>query len=140
MVDAFNERRLDKIHPSGSLVVDESFGSWVSQKPDDMPDALPHTQKIMRKPKGVGTEFKNLADGVTGVMMRLEIQERKADKDWSALPAGTAWLLRLCEPYFAIHRIIDSAFTSTTAAVKLGKRGLLRDSEGCNKGVSCQVP
>lgn len=64
---AFNEWRLDKIHPSSSLVVDESFG-WVSQKPDDMPDALPHTctQKIIHKPKGVGTQFKDLADGVTG--------------------------------------------------------------------------
>ena len=44
LVDAFNERRLDKIHPSGSLVVDESFGSWVSQKPDDMP-MLFHTHR-----------------------------------------------------------------------------------------------
>ena len=101
----------------------ESFGSWVSQKPDYTPDALPHTQQIIHKPKRVGTEFKNLADGViAGVMMRLEIQEKKADmadKDWSALPAGTAWLLRLCEPFFGSHRMIraDSAFTSTTAAV-----------------------
>ena len=38
-----DERRLDKIHPSGCLV-NESFGSWVSQK---LPDALPHTQKIL---------------------------------------------------------------------------------------------
>ena len=69
----------------------ESFGSWVSQKPDDTPDALPHTQKIIHKPKRVGTEFKNLADGVTGVMMRLEIQEKKADvadKDWSAVASA----------------------------------------------------
>ena len=66
---------------------------------------------------------KNLADCVTGVMLRLEIQEKKsdmADKDWSTLPAGTAWLLQLCEPYFGSHRIVraDSAFTSTTAAEK----------------------
>ena len=49
-----------------------------------MPDALPHTQKIIHKLKGVGTEFKNLAHSVTGVMLRLE------DKDWSAHPAGIA--------------------------------------------------
>ena len=73
LVDAFHERRLDKFRPSGSLVVDESFGSWVNQMPDDMPDALPHTQKIIHKPKGVGTKFKNLTDGVAGVMMRLEL-------------------------------------------------------------------
>ena len=142
-VHAFKEWRLDKIHPSGSLVVDESFGSWVSQKPDYMPDELPNTQKIMRKPKGVGTEFKNLADGVTGVMMRLEIQEKKADmadKDWSALPASTAWLFRLCELYFGSHRIIraDSAITSTTAAVELGKRGMFL--QGIVKGAKKEYP
>ena len=42
---------LSLIHPSGSLVVDESFGSWISQKPDDMPDALPHTQKSFKNQK-----------------------------------------------------------------------------------------
>ena len=143
LVDTFNQRRLDKVRPSSCLVVDESFASWISRKPDDMPDALPHTQKIIRKPKGVGTEFKNLADGVTGVMLRLEIQEKKsdmADKDWSALPAGTAWLLRLCEPYFGSHRIVraDSAFTSTTAAVLLGKRGLFL--QGIVKGATKEFP
>ena len=143
LVDTFNQRRLDKVRPSSCLVVDESFASWISRKPDDMPDALPHTQKIIRKPKGVGTEFKNLADGVTGVMLRLEIQEKKsdmADKDWSALPAGTTWLLRLCEPYFGSHRIVraDSAFTSTTAAVLLGKRGLFL--QGIVKGATKEFP
>ena len=50
-----------------------------SRKPDDMPDALRHTQKIILKPKAVSTEFKNLVDIVTGVMLRLEIQEKKSD-------------------------------------------------------------
>ena len=52
-----------------------------SRKPDDMPDALRHTctQKIIRKPKAVGTECKNLADGVTGVILRLEIKEKKSN-------------------------------------------------------------
>ena len=60
LVDAFNQCRLDTVHPSSCLVVDESYASWISRKPDYMPDALPHTQKIIHKPKGVGTEFKNL--------------------------------------------------------------------------------
>ena len=86
-------------------------------------DLVRDKKRLIRKPKGVVTEFKNLADGVTGVMLRLEIQEKKsdmADKDWSALPTGTAWLLQLC---VGSHRIVraDSAFTSTTAAVMLGK-------------------
>ena len=67
------------IRPSSCLVADESFASWISRKADDMPDALSYTQKIIRKPKGVGTEFKNLANGVTGVMLKLEIQEKKSD-------------------------------------------------------------
>ena len=76
-------------------------------------------------------------------MLRLEIQEKKsdmADKDWSALPAGTAWLLWLCEPYFGSHCIIraDSAFTSTTAAVMLGKRGLFL--QGIVKGATKEFP
>ena len=108
-----------------------------------MPNALPPTQKIIHKPKGVGTEFKNLADIVTGVMLRLEIQEKKSDmtcKDWSALPAGTAWLLWLCESYFGSHRIVraDSAFTSTTVAVLLGKRGLFL--QGIMKGTTKEFP
>ena len=93
----------------------------------------------------MGTEFKNLADGVTGVILRLEIQERKAGmaaKDWPALPAGAAWLLtcRHCKPYFGSHRIVrtDSAFTSTTAAVLLGKRGLYL--QGVMEGMTKQFP
>ena len=31
----------------------------------------------MRKPKPLGTEFKNIVDGLTGVMLWLEIQEGK---------------------------------------------------------------
>ena len=58
LVNAFNQRRLDKVRPSSCLVVDEAFASWISRKPDDMPDALPHTEKIIRKLKGVGTEQK----------------------------------------------------------------------------------
>ena len=75
--------------------------------------------------------------------MRLEIQEKKpnmADKEWSTLPADTAWSLWLCEPYFGSHRIIraDSAFTSTTAAFELGKRGLFL--QGIVKGATKEYP
>ena len=65
LVDTYNQRTLDKIHPSSCLVVDETFASWINRTPDDMPDVLPHTQRIIHKPKGLGTEFKNLADGKT---------------------------------------------------------------------------
>ena len=96
-----------------------------------MPDALPHTQNIIHKSTGVGIEFKNLADGVTGVILRLESRRRRLiwqSKTGQQLPAGTAWLLtcRHCKPYLGSHRIVraDFAFTSTTAAVLKWKRGL----------------
>ena len=97
-------------------------------------------QMLSHPPKREFTSQKVLAQNLktlTGVMLRLEIQEKKSDtanKDQSALPAGTAWLLRLCEPYFGSHRIVraDSAFTSTTAAVLLEKRGLFL--QGIMKG------
>ena len=38
---------------------------------------LPHLSFIMRKPKPLGTEFKCVADGSTGIMLFLEIQEGK---------------------------------------------------------------
>jgi len=38
---------------------------------------LPHLSFIVRKPEPLGTEFKNLVDGVTGTMLWLEIQEGK---------------------------------------------------------------
>ncbi len=128
-IDAINSRRVSKIRPSHVIVADESMCAWTSAKPDSLPDALPHTTKIIRKPKGVGAEIKVLADGRTGVVMRLEIQEGKdamCHKDWSALPSGTSQLLRLCEPWFQTRRIVvaDSAFASTTSAIELKKKGL----------------
>ena len=38
---------------------------------------LPNLSYIARKPKPLGTEFKNIVDGMSGVMMWLEIQEGK---------------------------------------------------------------
>ena len=38
---------------------------------------LPNLSYVARKPKPLGTEFKNVTDGMSGVMMWLEIQERK---------------------------------------------------------------
>ena len=73
------------------MLCDESMSAWTSAKPDCLPDTMPHKTKIIRKPKGVGCEIKNLADGRTGVMLQLEIHEGKeamGNKDWAALPAA----------------------------------------------------
>ena len=39
------------------------------------PRGMPHISKIVQKPKGVGWEFKCVADGETKVMVFLEIVE-----------------------------------------------------------------
>ena len=78
---------------------------------------------IIRKPKGVETEIKCLADGVVGIMLRQEICEGKeveSKEKWSHLLAGTAHTLRVSEPWHGTGRILvaDSAFSSVTTAVE----------------------
>ena len=52
-------------------VFDESMSAFV---PKTTPTAnLPHLSKIDRKPKPIGMEFKCVADGLTGMMLHLEI-------------------------------------------------------------------
>lgn len=74
---AINERRQQVIDPSYILVEDELMSSWISRKQDRTIDGIPHLTKIIRNPKGAGTEIKCLADGVVGIMLRLEICEGK---------------------------------------------------------------
>ena len=114
---AINERCQQVIDPSYILVEDELMSSWISRKQDRTIDGIPHLTKIIRKPKGVGTEIKCLADGVVRIMLRLEIcegKEAESKKKCSHLPAGTAHTLRVSEPWHGTGRIIvaDSAFSS----------------------------
>ncbi len=90
---------------------------------------IPHVTCIPRKPKGIGTEFKSLADGKSGVMLKLEIQEGKAamaTKEYSNLPVGTGTTLRLCKKYFNSNRTVvaDSWFSSVPLLSNLRQRKL----------------
>ena len=121
-MDALNNRRQQVINPSHMIVEDELLSSWISRKQDRTADGIPHLTKIIRKPKGVGTEIKCVADGLVGIMLRIEIcegKEAESKKKWSHLPAGTAQTLRLSEPWHGTGRIIvaDSAFSSGTTAI-----------------------
>eukprot|EP00731_Ephydatia_muelleri_P012032 Em0006g926a len=123
-------RRQQVINPSHMIVEDELMSSWISRKQDRTADGIPYLTKIIRKPKGVGTEIKCVADGLVGIMLRIEIcegKEAESKKKWSHLPAGTAQTLRLSEPWHGTGRIIvaDSAFSSVTTAIELKKCGLL---------------
>ncbi|KAL5488763.1 hypothetical protein EMCRGX_G017752 [Ephydatia muelleri] len=129
-MDALNNRRQQVINPSHMIVEDELMSSWISRKQDRTADGIPHLTKIIRKPKGVGTEIKCVADGLVGIMLRIEIcegKEAESKKKWSHLPAGTAQTLRLSEPWHGTGRIIvaDAAFSSVTTAIELKKCGLL---------------
>ena len=126
-MDALNNRRQQVINPSHMIVEDELMSSWISRKQDRTADGIPHLTKIIRKPKGVGTEIKCVADGLVGIMLCIEICEAESKKKWSHLPAGTAQTLRLSEPWHGTGRIIvaDSAFSSVTTAIELKKCGLL---------------
>jgi hypothetical protein len=74
-VTAFNENRQRTINYSQVVTIDESMCAW---KPRTTPTGgLPNISFIQRKPKPLGTEFKNSADGESGVMLFLEIQEGK---------------------------------------------------------------
>ena len=116
-------------HSISYSCIDELMSSWVSRQQDHTKDGIPHLTKIIRKPKGVGTEVKCLADGVVGIMLQMEICEGKdaeAEKKWSYLPAGTAQTLRLSEFWHGSQRIVvgDSAFSSVTTAIECQKKGL----------------
>ena len=105
------------------------MSSWISRKQDYTSDGIPHLTKIIRKPKGVGTEMKCLADGVVGIMLQLDIYEGKeaeAQMKWSHLPAGTAQTLRLSDPWHGSGRIVvaDSAFSSVTTAIECRMKAL----------------
>ena len=85
-MDALNNRRQQVINPSHMIVEDELMSSWISRKQDRTADGIPHLTKIIRKPKGVGTEIKCAADGLVGIMLCTEIcegKEAESKKKWS---------------------------------------------------------
>ena len=50
------------------------MGKWIPRF-EDIPQGVPHLTKIIRKPCGVGVEYKDTADVSTGILHHLEIQE-----------------------------------------------------------------
>ena len=91
---------------------------------------LPHVTKIQRKPRGIGSELKNLADVDSRVMLKLEIQKGKEIQRTLEYTknhnAGTALTLRLTKAYHESGRRVigDSAFGSVPCALALRNVGL----------------
>ena len=76
LIAAFNNQRLKVFVPGTHLRVDESVSEWRERDATHL-EGCPHVTKIIRKPKGVGVEIKNLADSETGIVLVLEIVEEK---------------------------------------------------------------
>ncbi|EKX49178.1 hypothetical protein GUITHDRAFT_48120, partial [Guillardia theta CCMP2712] len=74
LIHAFNANRLQTIRPGSELILDESMGKWIPVA-EDVDDGIPFLTKIARKPQGIGSEYKNIAECTYGIMLQLELQE-----------------------------------------------------------------
>jgi hypothetical protein len=145
MVNAFNKNRNTKVAASVYKVMDESMSSFRPQT--SKTGNLPHISYIMRKPKPLGTEFKNMVCGATRMMLALEIQEGKfpmrEKEHCSRLGATAACTTRQMEMVAGCGQskteakskpdkgLGDSWFGSVTAIVKAAKNG--QELIGCVK-------
>jgi hypothetical protein len=80
-----------------------------------------HQTKIVRKPEGVGAEFKSIADAQSGCFLTLDIiegQERNAALDiieeYYNLGAGNGTTIRLIRPWHGTNCVLvgDSWFAN----------------------------
>eukprot|EP00960_Hanusia_phi_P064213 765731-Hanusia_phi.AAC.1 len=118
LIDAFNQNRLRTINPGTELVIDEGIGKWMPSRQGEK-TALPHPTKIARKPTGIGSEYKTLAECTYGIMLHLELpqegKEAMADSGFTRLyPKHTAIVLRVVKDYLDKGHVVygDSAFAS----------------------------
>lgn len=129
----FNEHRARMYIVGKDIIIDESMSAHLVRefRYDDM--GHPDLRKIQRKPKGVGTEIKSAADGVTGVMQHLEFQqsaEANKLKKFQCAPDSLPWhvavTLRCTERWHGTGRTCngDAGFGSFLCVVELLKRGL----------------
>jgi hypothetical protein len=124
LIDGFNANRRQTIFASWLIVVDELISAWRGT-------GMPHVSFIPRKPEPCGAEFKTLCDGVSGVMLALELQEGKSvmsakqyHKDFGATTACTIRLLEHSGCSGAGRVLIgDSWFASVNTAVNARKIG-----------------
>lgn len=75
MVDGFNANRKKTIAASAMKVLDESMSALRPR--NTKTGGYPHISFIKRKPEPLGTEFKAVCCGETGVLLFLEIQRGK---------------------------------------------------------------
>ena len=72
-VSWYNENRKQNIIRSPEIIGDESMSQFAPQTTKK--GGLPNISYIQRKPRPLGTEFKDTCDALTGMMLHLEIQK-----------------------------------------------------------------
>ena len=75
MVDGFNSTRKNQFRAGWIVTPDESMIQWTGAS--GPPIGMPHMSYVPRKPIPLGCEIKCVADGTSGVMMYIEVQEGK---------------------------------------------------------------
>ena len=131
LIEAFNNNRKEVMQSGLYQVEDESMSGLRPRT--TRTGNLPHLSMVARKPVPLGTEFKNIADTVTGIMLYLEIQRGKMpmrEQPYTREHGGTtACTMRIAEGAFGgtgdkeegDSKIIlgDSWFASVNTCVQL---------------------
>ena len=122
-MDAVNKNFQNAISPGDHLCLDESM---IKAYHKDLTGKV----KIIRKPRPVGNEIKDMSDARTNIVVRLELNEgRQRMQEKEFVPeygATTATVLRLTKHVQGTGRTIiaDSWFGSVKSAAELMKVGL----------------
>ena len=122
-INVLNSSFQDALVPSSTIVLDESMIKAYHY-------GMIAKKKIIRKPRPIGVELKNLADGETCIVLNIEkhgTKETMAQTEFTnELGSTTAVSLRLTKPYWATGRLVlgDAWFGSVKCCNELLKRGL----------------
>lgn len=63
------------VKPGPTIVRDECTGAWMGSDCKYKTNGCPHKTKIVRKPEGVGCDLKSAADGMSGILLQLQLME-----------------------------------------------------------------
>jgi hypothetical protein len=153
MVDGFNTTRKNQFRAGWIVTPDESMIQWTGAS--GPPIGMPHMSYVPRKPIPLGCEIKCVADGTSGVMMYIEVQEGKTRmmrlRFADEYPATVATTLRMVAAMGLgeinlpesdkLRRVVvgDSWFASrATASALQAKFGV--DFTGCVKTAHAGYP